>query len=353
MDDPWSEFDPAPTQLKHVLDTRWLSAMLQFRWPGTVVKEAVVVEQIVTMATKVRLALRLDDRCETAPTRICVKGVLLSTGAVAASSITETMFYRDVADALDVRVPHCIHAGLNAAGSNGVIVMEDLVAAGARFCSALEPCSAEQVARGLDELAMLHVAGREGTSLYAVPFASRFLERITGAPIMPVDVLQSLLHDPRGDVLPPKLRDAAVLQRALEGLAVLVRGQPSCLIHGDAHAGNVYVDANGDIGLVDWQVLQKGHWSQDVAYHVAALLTPEERRRHERELLDRYLTTIRSLGGAPVDREDAWRCYRASMIYAFYLWAMTRKVDPLVTYEFVRRLGFAVDDLDSYTLVGT
>ena len=41
----------------------------------------------------------------------------------------------------------------------------------------------------------------------------------------------------------------------------------------------------------------------------------------------------------------------AAMVYGFYLWAITRKVEPAITHEFVRRLGIAADDLQSFELL--
>jgi aminoglycoside phosphotransferase (APT) family kinase protein len=134
-------------------------------------------------------------------------------------------------------------------------------------------------------------------------------------------------------------------------IAAQVREQPNCLVHGDAHAGNVYRDAEGQLGIVDWQVLQKGEWAQDVAYHLAAVLAPEDRRVHERRLLDHYLGRLKSLGGPAIDADIAWTRYRAGMVYGYYLWAITRKVDPEITHEFVRRLGLAVSNLDSFAVV--
>jgi Phosphotransferase enzyme family len=347
-----TEFDPAPTCLGEVLKPNWLTTVLATRWPGVAVRDVRIVETIVTMATKVRLALSIDGGGEEVPTQLCIKGVLTDSGAVAASSIIETVFYRNAAAKVDVRVPACIHADLNAAGTNGVIVMKDVIAAGGTFCSALKPSTAKQAGDGLEQLALLHAAGWQGTTLYESPWIPRFLDRITATPILPLDTLQSLLDGPRGEPLPESIRGARRLQRGLEALAARTREGSNCLVHGDAHAGNVYRDAQGRLGVVDWQILQKGDWAQDVAYHVASVLSPEDRRTHERGLLTQYLDRLRSLGAPSIGGDEAWSRYRAAMVYGYYLWAITRKVEPEITLEFVRRLGLAVGDLDSFAVLG-
>jgi hypothetical protein len=344
-------FDPAPNTLAEVTTPEWLSAMLAARWPGVTVRAVETVETLATMATKVRLKLDIEGGGADVPTEICIKGVLTETGAHPSASIVETLFYQHAADALDVRVPERVHASLNAAGDNGVLVMRDQIAAGGHFCSALEPFTPDQAIDGLDELVKLHVAGWQGKPAYDTPWIPRFLDRFAASPVMPVDMLQGMLDGPRGEPLPKDVLSAERLQRGLESLAGQVRAAPNTLVHGDAHAGNVYRTAEGKLGIVDWQVLQKGEWAQDVAYHLAAVLTPEDRRANERHLLDHYLGKLKALGGPAIDPEHAWDRYRAGMVYGYYLWAITRKVDPEITNEFVRRLGLAVSDLESFAVV--
>ena len=347
-----AEFDPAPTRLNDVVSPVWLTTLLADRWPGAVVREIRIIETLVTMATKVRLSLSVEGGGVDVPTEICIKGILTPTGAPASSSIVESLFYQKVAAQIDVRVPGCIHAELNASGTNGVVVMHDMVAAGGRFCTALEPFTPEQAMNGLDQLATLHAASWQGSPLYDLPWIPRFLDMFAGGGVMPQQMLQDLLDGERGAPLPSSIRSAERLQRGLSALADRVRAVPNCLVHGDAHAANVYRTADGALGIVDWQILQKGEWAQDVAYHLAAVLSPEDRRAHERALLDQYRARLRTLGGPDLDREVAWERYRAAMIYGYFLWAITRKVEVPVINEFVRRLGLAVDDLESFALVG-
>ena len=344
-------FNPAPTTLAEVSDPAWLSAMLGQSWSGVTVTGVTVVETLVTQATKIRLVLDVEGGGPNVPTTICIKGILTDTGAPKSASIVETLFYRTIADQQPVRVPRCFYAGLSDAGDNGVIVMEDLIVEGATFLSALSPLTPEDAKQTLEMLAALHAAGWNDRPLFDQRFVISFLDMITRTPIMPSEALQELLDGPRGAFLTPDVKDAARLQTGLEALAAQVRGRPLCLIHGDAHAGNVYRDAGG-FGLVDWQILQRGEWAQDVAYHLAAVLSPEDRRAHERDLLDHYRARLKAFGGPDLEAGEAWTRYRAGMIYGYYLWSITRKVEPEITNEFVRRLGLAVSELDSFGAVG-
>jgi aminoglycoside/choline kinase family phosphotransferase len=347
-----SAFDPAPTQLDAITDPAWLTAMCAARWPGARVTEVRIVETIVTQATKIRLALDIEGGPDSLPRNICVKGILTATGAPASASVVETLFYRDLANQVPVRVPPCIHAELNAAGDNGVIVMQDIIHDGATFLSALKPFTPDETRECLEQIALLHAATWQGKALYDQPWIPRFLDQIGSRPIMPLEALQAMLDGPKGDPLPAIIKDASRLQNGLQALAAQIRERPACLVHGDAHAGNIYIDAHGAYGLVDWQILQKGEWAQDVAYHIAAVLSPEDRRSHERALLDHYRDRLKALGGPDLRAEEAWTRYRAAMVYGYFLWTITQKVEPAITLEFVRRLGLAVADLESYAVLG-
>jgi thiamine kinase-like enzyme len=343
-------FDPAPTQIDAVTDPAWLTAMLSARWPGTKVTDVTIVETIVTQATKIRLSLSVDGGDADLPRNICIKGILSKAAVPTTASVVETLFYRDLAKQQPVRVPRCIYAALNDAGDNGVIVMKDVIEAGATFCSALTPFTPDETRQSLDQIAQLHAAGWQGKPLFNQPWVPRFLDRISTVPMMPLERLQTMLDGPKGAPLPPSVKDASQLQRGLESLAAKIRERPACLVHGDAHAGNIYRSADG-FALVDWQILQKGEWAQDVAYHIAAVLSPEDRRTHERALLDHYRDRLKALGGPDLTAEDAWTRYRAAMVYGYFLWIITQKVEPAITHEFVRRLGLAVADLESYAVL--
>ena len=65
----------------------------------------------------------------------------------------------------------------------------------------------------------------------------------------------------------------------------LASNRPATFLHGDTHIGNTYRTAAGRVGITDWQCSLFGHWSYDVSYLIASILTVEDRRRWEQELL--------------------------------------------------------------------
>jgi len=336
-----------PRTLEQALDRAWLTEALAQHSNGKAVVAVNTVEVIRTVATKVRFVVELDGGGSEA---LCLKGLLDVDEQMARGgpvTVLEADFYDKLAPKLSIRRPDCVATVNDRAFA--IVIMRDLIAQGARFCTALEPFTAEQAAASLDQLARLHIGrGLLDETAWVRPRVAELAK----AAYVPVPMLQEMLTGPRGEGLPPRTRDAELLVNALKTLAESDAARRQYLIHGDSHAGNIYQTGDGP-GLIDWQLLQRGGWALDVAYHIAAVLPVEAAEREERNLLRHYLETMRRFGNAVAESDDeAWHAYRASLVYGYYLWAITRRVDPAVINLFVDRLGQAVTRHDSFRLLG-
>jgi hypothetical protein len=339
-----------PATLEATLDAGWLTAALAPVSGGRAVTCVETVEVIRTVATKVRFAVTFDGLAD--KQAFCAKGLLdvdQATARGGPTMIREGDFYTKVGLHVAVRTPVCVAAIADREAKQGIIVMRDLIAAGARFCTALEPFSPDQAAASLEQLAALH-AGR--TMLDEMTWISPRVSELAKMQYISAETLQELLDGPRGAGLSAAVRNAERLGAGMRALAERDAGRPQFLVHGDAHAGNIFRDAEGHTGLIDWQLLQRGGWALDVAYHICAVLPVELAEREERGLLDHYLGVMRGLGCDMPDREEAWRQYREAAIYGFYLWSITRRVEPPIIELFVNRLGMAVTRHDSHALLG-
>jgi aminoglycoside phosphotransferase (APT) family kinase protein len=167
---------------------------------------------------------------------------------------------------------------------------------------------------------------------------------------MTAEILQDLLDGPRGDNLTPAVRSGARLIAGMRALADRMAERPEFLIHGDAHAGNIF-RTNRGAGLIDWQVVQRGGWAADVAYHLCAVLPVEIAEAEERRLVREYLERMRGFGFDMPAEEEAWLQYRESVVYGYYMWGITRRVDPPIIVQFTDRLGRAVMRHDSFGLL--
>lgn len=339
-----------PTTLDGVLDPVWLAEALASVSGGRAVAAVETAEVLRTVATKVRFAATFDGLAD--PQAFCIKGLLdvdQMTSRGGPTMIREADFYTKVGPRIAVRTPVCVATITDRTAMQGIVVMRDLIAAGARFCSALEPFTADQAAASLDQLAALH-AGR--TMLDEMAWISPRVSELAKMQYISVETLQELLDGRRGEGLPDNVRNAERLGAGMRALAERDAVRPQFLVHGDAHAGNIFRDAEGRTGLIDWQLLQRGGWALDLAYHICAVLPVDVAEREERRLLDHYLDTMRGLGCDMPNRDEAWRQYREAAIYGFYLWSITRRVDPPIIELFVNRLGMAVTRHDSHALLG-
>lgn len=157
-------------------------------------------------------------------------------------------------------------------------------------------------------------------------------------------------------IIPEKVRARreTVWPAAMRALAVH-EGQPHGLLHSDVHIGNWYQTSDGKMGLCDWQCLSRGHWSRDFAYVVTAALTPDDRRKWERDLLTRYLERFGERTGLRLDFDESFLHYRQQIVHALLMWTITLCHSPMLpnmqteetTLAMIERMTTAMADLDS------
>ena len=338
-----------PATLDEALDAAWLSEALATVGQGAKVTTVETVEVIKTVATKVRFRATFDGPAGTQD--FCLKGLLDAdemTKMGGSTCVLEGDFYLKLAPELNVQVPEAVAVVTDREAKQSVLIMRDVIAGGGRFCSALEDFTADDAASSLAQIANLHVGSH---LLDRTPWIVPRIASLARMPHMTAEILQGLLDGPRGDNLAPAVRNGERLIAGMRALGDKDAGRPQFLVHGDSHAGNIFRTAQGS-GLIDWQVLQRGGWAVDVAYHLCAVLPVDLAEKEERNLLNHYLDLARGHGLTLPGAEEAWLQYRESVMYGFYMWGITRRVAPDITIQFTDRLGRAVMRHESHALLG-
>jgi hypothetical protein len=206
-----------------------------------------------------------------------------------------------------------------------VVVMENLVARGAEPRHALRPFTREEVVRGLHGLARLHSRYWDGVEhepalRWVQPFAP------TAGLLRPMRAVAPVGLERTRDALPDAVRrlsgDALVDTVWADYLDTLTTG-PQTLLHGDPHIGNTYTLPDGDVGYLDWQVVRRGNWSHDVGYFIQGALTEDDRRRHERDLVEEYRTALDLGAGERPTADEAWLRYRSTPVHGLTMWVVT------------------------------
>jgi hypothetical protein len=85
---------------------------------------------------------------------------------------------------------------------------------------------------------------------------------------------------------------------------------PLTVIHHDFQADNLlFGRASESVPLVviDWQMLVRGRGPIDLAYLLSGSVDPEDRRRHELDLVSRYAVSWRQPGFGATTLSNAWR----------------------------------------------
>jgi aminoglycoside phosphotransferase (APT) family kinase protein len=336
---------PAPEHLEDLLDPVWLTAALDEVHGGERIVAVGLLGTAQTLAQKVRFSITIEGKGGRRRSRsFCVKAHF---DRVSGQTLgTETRFCRDLRPLLDLRAPRAHYTGIDRATGRSLVVMDDVQAEGGRFLDAHQPYSVVTCADALGQLARLHAA-TWADDRWAVDWLRPRVEHM--ADLFPAETLQALLDDGRGEELPAALLDARRLRQAMRVTATL---PPTCVVHGDTHSGNVYLNASGEACWLDWQVTQQGHWSIDVSYHLATALAVEDRRAHERDLLRHYLDELGALGVEPPAWEEAWDRYRLGFTWGYFLWVITRISSRSVVLVHLPRLGAALVDHDTFGRLG-
>jgi Phosphotransferase enzyme family len=335
-----------PTKLEEVLDADWLSGSLDDISDEDRIVRVEAVDSSKTLAEKVRFRVTVED--VDGQQRIqsyCVKGHL--DGSPGNTLRSEALFYSELAPLVDVRTPRSHYAAVDDAAGQAMIIMDDVIDTGGRFLSAHSPYSLDTTRDSLAQLARLHASTWGGARTAGLDWLSPRVGSM--ADLFPTDLLRTLLNDGRGPEIAPELRDPKNLVEALHRTA---DHEITCVIHGDTHSGNVYLDRQGRPSWLDWQIVQHGNWATDISYHLATVLDIETRRAHERDLVRHYLRELESNGINGPGWDEAWELYTLSFSYGYFLWVITQISSRAVVLIHIPRLAAALTDHDTFRRLG-
>jgi hypothetical protein len=334
-----------PRTEEELLDLEWLRAALDDFEEGDRIVRVERTGSSKTRAEKLRFAVTVEQAGRLAVRFYCAKAYLDGNPV---NSPNEARFYRDLAPRLELRLPRVPYVAVEASSGASIIVMEDVVANGGLFMNPHRPFPVAVTRESLSQLARLHGA-RWNPASFGPELGWLGVGRSMTGGLYDAAFLQALLDDGRADGFPAELRSG---QNLSDALAVHARFPVTSVLHGDPHTGNVYLDRADRPCFFDWETIQTGHWAQDVAYHLASVLAIEDRRAHERELLGHYLGELARHGGPAIDLEEGYELYRRSFAHGYLFWVITmiRGRDEVLAH--MPRLAAALQDHDTYRLLG-
>jgi hypothetical protein len=314
---------PLPMTVAEV-DRDWMQLALEQRYPGVEVLSVAVRAVQFSTATRVLVGVDFGLSSPGLPALLCVKGGFdcAEYDRRAVTFRREARAYGDVLPKLSVLRPACYFAAVDESNGQGLVILEDVIAAGGTANRALEAPSTESAADYLDTLATLHSSTWDAPFLDTIEWLTVSLaDDDTFRHWWDAAELEHYLdHEKRAEVVDPALHDPAKLFAMFEALAPVSAQRPRSVIHGDTHIGNTYRDHLGRAGFLDWQGIAQGPWIRDVTYFMVSNLTVEDRRNHERELLAHYVDRLASHGVTPPGLDEVWTEYRRWMIVPLLVW---------------------------------
>lgn len=350
---------PLPLAIEEI-DADWLTAALRTQAPWVTVRGFRIVDIKRGTCTKIRLGLDLDDAGRRAgiPETVILKGGFEPHSRhMHYMHEKEARGYRDILPVLGLPSPACWFADYDAERRQGIVIMEDLAARGVTFCSALKPQTHEQVARRLETLARFHA------KTWASPeFQPRGRwdwvddipanQRLHFDQYLEPDVWRRFIDSPRGAAASVRFHDRGWMVGALDRITLLSRGLPHCVIHGDTHLGNLYIDPDGTPGFYD-PIPGRAPGMLEVSYHVAGALDTADRARWEGALVRHYLDELGRNGVDAPAFDDAMRQYGTFLAYGYCVFIINEPIfqTEAINTAYTARFSAAMIDHDTIGLL--
>ena len=345
--------DALPTLAEHI-DPRWLTDALAPRHPGVAVDAVSVTETHEVTNSHAMLAVSYAAPAGAPPTMFCKlpprdtdrRRSIIETGM----GVREARFYADLAPRLPLRVPATHVARHDLLDGAFILLLEDLRAAGCGISTGPEGVTPDSAAVALEELAGLHLR-------YEDP-ARRAAEADWVPPIRPGGdygkiLLGQALAEQRDRLTPAFAAIAQLYIDQVEALHAAWTSGPHTVVHGDPHIGNLF-DDGGRTGFLDWGIINVNTPLRDVSYFLSMALTVDDRRTHERALLDHWLDIWNASAAHPIGRDDAWLAHRVHAAYCVpascQIVTFPEGISErrrVFSMAFLARAEAAVDDLDA------
>lgn len=306
--------DPLPLVIKDITPA-WLSKVLK-----TKVRSVDFQPAIHGTGSKILIEVAYATPATNhPPTHLCIKGgfnlkLLEMLPELFSVYRLEAQFYHHISPYIpELRLVPSYWCGVDhpSGKGQGIVILQDIKAAGYTFGDPLQTWPPQRVRAALSQLARLHAAtwGARQADFPWVPREFGMRDVITE--MMSVENWALRFADPA--VRPPipeafwAHRERIVrCMRTLWSTAMDGANKMVCMVHGDAHVGNTFLDTDGQPGFLDWQCPHVNSAANDIAYFMTGALTIEDRRKHERELYGFYLEELCKAGGPRFDIEEVW-----------------------------------------------
>jgi hypothetical protein len=226
----------------------------------------------------------------------------------------EVEFYRTAAPLLDVRTPQVHYADADDAGTEFILLFEDV--GPARQGDQIAGCGIEDARAGIRQAAAIHAPSWGKTELLEAEWLAPppGLREQLGALYAQA---HEVFRERYADTLEPEYMEVCN-QLAKLSKASFTREDPAkCVVHGDFRLDNMLFDIKGGaepIAVLDWQTVTTGNPMTDVGYFLGCGIGKALWETHEMELLDLWRAEMQARG-VKLSHEEIEHDYRLGILH--------------------------------------
>lgn len=228
----------------------------------------------------------------------------------------EVRFYQELSASTDLPHAGCYYAALDDDSQDFVLLMTDL--SSGRTVDQIEGCSQADAELAIDRLAQFHAGWWNDEALTT----TGWLPRLCDSPL-PEAVGFSFQQGwgPVQELFPGRIPDSVRVfgdryADELAGLLLALSEPPFTLSHGDYRVDNMFFyDDQRDLAVCDWQLIDRSRGGRDLTYFLTQSLTPADRAKWERGLVERYVAGLQDLGVSDYGFDAAWTDYRIACLF--------------------------------------
>lgn len=271
----------------------------------------------------------------------------------------EVRFYEQLSKRAGVSHAECYYSALDDETQQFILLLSDL--SGGRVVDQLAGCPISDARVAVERLADLHASFWNDSEVESAQWISRlcdspFLDGVVFSYQTSWGPAQELF----GDRMPDHIKELGdCFDALLPDLMARLSAAPVTMSHGDYRLDNIFFDdANGDLAVCDWQLVDRSRGGRDLGYFLTGSLTPADRAACERDLVRAYAERLAANGVVGYDFDTAWHDYRVAALFGFVYGVVAAggldHGDPrgtALTGAMIERSIAAITELDCLSLI--
>ena len=247
----------------------------------------------------------------------------------------EVAFYSRFGDDAGIPIPRCFAAVYDPEDQSSVLLLERVEGTCTRELLDGSPADIEMA---VDHLAVFHAKWWGKEDQLADDVYSDYCDEFSQARIQNVSQASEKINaEFREFVCRPMLSILNRWSQHSGEITECFRRRPQTLCHGSFHRGQILfpIAAGDPFRVIDWQTVSINFGATDLARIIVCGLLPDQRREHERSLVERYHGILVEQGVTQYSLDELWDDYRLGIAATLLL-----HVQGMAVYDIQTMVGY-------------